>query len=117
MVIQSRLAFLAFVLSFPICAATAVATLTVFSAVAQTKADGNEQPTKFQYSVDPTLMTKVRTYRENDGLLHNVAISRDDKGVATVFVEDEIVVGDDPAEIDALVSKYNARVLRKLPST
>jgi hypothetical protein len=60
------------------------------------------------------LVKEARIFRESDGALHTVAIMKDDKGVASSFVEDEVVVRNDPAEVAALVAKYHARVLRQI---
>jgi hypothetical protein len=114
MVIPSRSESLARLLNTLAFFAMAAAAMAAAPAFAQTSADGGGQPPKFQYSIDSTLLSKARTYRETNGALHDVALARDDKGITTAFVEDEIVVGDEPAEIDALVSKYNARILRKI---
>ncbi len=71
-------------------------------------------PGGFRYLVDPTLGKEPRVYREIDGSLHNVALVRDQKGVVSAFVDDEIVVRNDPAAVAALVSKYKARVVRQI---
>jgi subtilisin family serine protease len=71
-------------------------------------------PAPFRYVVDPSLVKEPRSYRETDGTSHTVALVKDDKGVTSEFVEDEVVVTDDPAEVTALVAKYHAKVLRQI---
>ena len=68
----------------------------------------------FRYVVNAGLVKTRRTYAETDGTVHNVALVQDDKGVISSFVEDEIVVRDDPAEVRALVETYHARALRQI---
>jgi Subtilase family len=68
----------------------------------------------FHYVIDPSLVTEPQTYRESDGVLHTVALVKDDKGVTSEFVEDEVVVVNDPAEVKTLVSKYGARLVRQI---
>ena len=70
---------------------------------------------RFHYTVNPAIVKQVRTYHEiADNIQHPVATVKDDQGTASEFVEDEIVVRDDPAEVDALVKKYHAKVLRQI---
>jgi subtilisin family serine protease len=68
----------------------------------------------FRYIIDPSLVKEPRTYRESDGTLHSVALVKDDKNVTSEFVEDEVVVTNDPAEVTALVAKYHAKVVRQI---
>ena len=72
-------------------------------------------PPAFHYAIDPTIVKEARTYHEvADRQEHAVAHVRDDKGSISSFVEDELVVRDDPAEVALLVSKYHAKVLRQI---
>jgi hypothetical protein len=68
----------------------------------------------FHYVVDQSLVKEPWTYGESDGASHTVALSKDDKGVISEFVEDEVVVRNDPAEVSALVANYHARVARQI---
>jgi hypothetical protein len=86
------------------------------TSIAQTKApaapDATPQP--FHYVVDPSLVKEASTYHERDGGAHIIARVKDNKGVTSDFVEDEVVVRNDPTEVDALVAKYHARVVRQI---
>jgi hypothetical protein len=94
--------------------------LVMFSAAspstAQTKAPAPPEasPLPFHYVIDPSLVKEPATYRERDGVSHTVARVKDNKGITSEFVEDEVVVRNDPAEVDALVAKYHARVVRQI---
>ncbi len=71
-------------------------------------------PAPFRYVVDPSVVKEPWTYHESDDTLHTVALVQDDKGVTSEFVEDEVVVTNDPAEVTALVAKYHAKVVRQI---
>jgi hypothetical protein len=69
----------------------------------------------FHFTVNPAIIKNVRTYHEvADKAEHPVATVKDDQGTTSEFVEDEIVVRNDPAEVEALVKKYHAKVLRQI---
>jgi len=68
----------------------------------------------FHYVVDPSLAKELRIYHESDDSSHTVALVKDDKGVTSEFVEDEVVVRNDPDEVKALVARYHARVVRQI---
>lgn len=84
--------------------------------VAQTKAPptASTETGPFHYVVDSSLLKESRTYRESNDTSHTVALVKDDKGVTSEFVEDEVVVRNDPDEVKALVAKYHARVVRQI---
>ncbi len=102
---KSSLAFCAVVMSFAAstCAGQTKAPPTPGAAAAP-----------FHYVVDPSLVKEPRTYHESDDTSHTVALVKDDKGVTSEFVEDEVVVRNDPDEVKALVAKYHARVVRQI---
>ena len=68
----------------------------------------------FHHQVDASIVKTARIHIESDGTQHAVALSRDEKGVTSAFVEDEILVRDDPSELAALVKNYHARVIRQI---
>ena len=68
----------------------------------------------FRYAIDPTLPKAAKVYRDADGLDHPVVVVKDHKGFASKFVEDEVLVTNDPAEVAILVSKYHAKVVRQV---
>ena len=74
--------------------------------------DAAAQP--FKYVIDSSIAKTARIYAEADGGLHAVATAIDSKGIPTHFVEDEVVVRDDPAEVAALVAKYHATIVRQI---
>ena len=45
-------------------------------------------------------MKEASTYHERDGGAHIIAHVKDNKGVTSDFVEDEVVVRNDPTEVD-----------------
>ena len=108
-----------------VCAATSSAQTEPKPAISPVAASATAQSVRppvvspvapaFHYTVNPTIIKTVRTYLEvADKVEHPVATVKDDQGVTAEFVEDEIVVRDDPAEVEALVKKYNAKVLRQI---
>ncbi len=71
-------------------------------------------PAPFHYVIDPSLVKQLRIYHESDDSSHAVALVKDDKGVTSEFVEDEVVVRNDPEEVKALTTKYHGRVVRQI---
>ncbi len=89
--------------------------LAASTCTAQQPTPTTQVPTlPFHYIVDPSLVKEPSAYHSSDGALHAVALVKDDKGVTSEFVEDEVVVVNDPAEVTALVAKYGARVVRQI---
>src|SRR5271155_3457060 len=95
---------------------TVVMFFAASTCVAQTKAlpTASTEAAPFHFVVDPSLVKEPRTYHESDDTSHSVARVKDDKGVISEFVEDEVVVRNDPDEVKALVAKYHARVVRQI---
>jgi hypothetical protein len=100
--------------SFLLLAVVHIASTSFTCAQTPTQTAAGAATASFHYVVDPSIVKKVRMYRESDDSMHAVAMVKDDKGVSSSFVEDEIVVRNEPAYVAKMVAKYHARVVRDI---